>query len=104
MIRPVAPLILLTCLAFAVACGGDDKDESGSLPTSTVATTPEAPNATGGLPAVKLQRVSPSLSFARMTGMYAGPDGRFYVTEQAGRVIAFASAGSTEQQSFLDIT
>jgi glucose/arabinose dehydrogenase len=113
VIRPVASLILVACLAFVVACSGDDKDEPGASPstetpaassTTVTATSATTPDATGDLPAIKLQRFAPSLSFARMTGMYAGPDGRFYVTEQAGRVIAFASAGSTELQSFLDIS
>jgi len=46
--------------------------------------------------------VFPNLTFKRMTGMYQAPDGAWWVTEQAGRVIRIDASGSAA--TVLDIT
>src|SRR5688572_19490627 len=87
---------------FAIACS-DDGDPGAAItaqtPTSTPAGDPASPSTTStpvtgsatptsGLPnSVNLTRVFPNVSIARGTGLYQGPDGRWYATEQLGRIL-----------------
>lgn len=63
----------------------------------------DAPDATGPLPNIQLSRVFPSLQFARMTGLYQAPDGRWFALEQAGRIFVFDDRQDAEATLFLDI-
>lgn len=94
-----AVLTLLPFLFFAtvLACGGDDGGDllGTQAPTSIASVEQERSSTPGESPAseasglpesVGLERVFPDLGFERMTGMYAAPDGSWYVTEQVGRV------------------
>jgi glucose/arabinose dehydrogenase len=56
------------------------------------------------LPAARLQRVFEGLTFERMTGLYQGTDGAFYVIEQAGRISVFQPAPDALANLILDIT
>jgi glucose/arabinose dehydrogenase len=104
-----------------IACGGGSDDPSATTPTASAGASPRAdppaspssssptlpPNATGPLPSVRLERAFPALSFVRMTGLYqprAG-EGRWFVTEQRGRIYSFEDRQDVAQaQLFLDIT
>jgi glucose/arabinose dehydrogenase len=52
---------------------------------------------------VGLERVFPELGFQRMTGAYEAPDGAWWVTEQAGRVVR-VDPGTATAVPLLDIT
>ncbi|HLF78250.1 MAG TPA: PQQ-dependent sugar dehydrogenase [Dehalococcoidia bacterium] len=107
-------------LIASLLCGacGDDGDSSSppasQAPVPTTGASPAASGQTGSpatadaggaLPQVRLQRVYANLSFRQMTGMYQAPDGRMFVTEQPGRVLAFDSRAAAPTTSvFLDIT
>jgi len=69
------------------------------LPTPT---TPPPPIATGALPQVRLVKAFGGLTFAQLTGAFQAPDGRWYVLEQAGRVLTFRD-GDARAAVFLDI-
>ena len=94
----MARLTLLAAIlvSLAAACGGDDDG---------TASPAESPTVNRGLPSVKLQRVFPNLSFKRLTGMYQAPDGRWFVTEQAGRITAITpNVPNAAAAEILDIT
>ena len=94
----MARLTLLAAIlvSLAAACGGDDDG---------TASPAESPTVNHGLPSVKLQRVFPNLSFKRLTGMYQAPDGRWFVTEQAGRITAITpNVPNAAALEILDIT
>src|SRR2546423_3341555 len=67
----------------------------------TVAPTP-APTAVPTIPQVKLARAMGGLAFNSMTGAFQGPDGRWYVLEQPGRILTFRE-GDASATAFLDI-
>ena len=74
-----------------------------TAPTVAPTTTPTlAPTPVPPLPQVRLQRAMGGLSFAQMTGAFQGPDGRWYVVEQVGRVLTFRE-GDAAASVFLDI-
>jgi glucose/arabinose dehydrogenase len=98
MIRNSAFVLALVCSIFALACGGDDDTPGGP----TAGASPDATTPSTGLPSVRLQRVFPNLTFRRMTGMYQAPDGSWWVTEQAGRILRIDGQG--QASTVLDIT
>ena len=78
----------ITLLVLDLACSGGASQ------------TPLTPPQVQG---VKVERVFENLSFSRLTNLVQ-TDGRFYVTEQAGRVISFPdSPDPSEATVFLDI-
>ena len=106
----------VTLLAFfllaALACSGSSEAEPGAtasptsegMPPAAGSPTPsQEPEPTGPLPRLRLERVFPNLSFATMTGLYQGQDGRFYVLERPGRILTFENSPSAQPQVFLDI-
>ena len=72
-------VLAITTLVLAAACGGAASQE----PTV-------APQAHG----VELERVFPGLTFSRLTNLVQA-GGWFFITEQAGRVLAIKSASDT---------
>lgn len=71
-----------------------------------VACTPAAvsppPASDVALPKIRLERAFGSLAFVQMTGAYQAPAGRWYVLEQAGRIMTFKE-GDASATVFLDI-
>lgn len=61
-----------------------------------------APPAGAPLPKIRLERAFGSLAFAQMTGAFQASDGRWYVLEQAGRIMTFKE-GDASATVFLDI-
>ena len=98
MTRLVLFPVALACWLMLFACSGDDSEPAE--PAGTV--SPEATAPASGLPSARVQRVFPNLTFKRMTGMYQAPDGAWWVTEQAGRVMRIDASGSAA--TVLDIT
>src|SRR5260221_4300038 len=70
-------------------------------PSPTPAPTP-APTAATTIPQVRLVRAMGGLAFNSMTGAFPGPDGRWYVLEQPGRILTFREGDATATV-FLDI-
>src|SRR3990172_9204211 len=93
---------LLVGLAL-LAGGGDDTADVTPSPTAAAA-TPTPPQASGSFPRLRLERVFPNLTFARMTGLHQAPDGRWFVVEQPGRILVFENRPDAQAQVFLDIT
>jgi len=54
------------------------------------------------IPQVRLVRAMSGLAFNSMTGAFQGPDGRWYVLEQPGRILTFRE-GDASATVFLDI-
>ncbi len=54
------------------------------------------------VPQIRLQRAMGALAFRDMTGAVQAPDGRWYVLEQAGRILTFREGDATATV-FLDI-
>ena len=94
--------VLFVGLAL-LACGGDDTADVTPSPTAAAA-TPTPPQASGSFPRLRLERVFPNLTFARMTGLHQAPDGRWFVVEQPGRILVFENRPDAQAQVFLDIT
>src|SRR6478735_8071336 len=85
LLRAMVALLPLFLLACSKSDGGSPRTTLppiGASPTT-------ASDAGGSIPNVQLTRVFPSLQFARMTGLYQAPDGRWYALEQAGRIFVF---------------
>jgi glucose/arabinose dehydrogenase len=72
-----------------------------AVPTATAAPTP-APTTSTVVPQVRLVRAMNGLGFNSMTGAIQGPDGRWYVVEQPGRILTFRE-GDASATVFLDI-
>ena len=100
---------------LAAACDGDSSSQSTPGPGATSTSDRPAAEASEGptpgrdaiqpLGGVGLVRVFGDLTFQQATGMYQGPAGRFFVTEQPGRVRVFSdSPGGPASEVFLDIT
>ncbi|MDP9245749.1 MAG: PQQ-dependent sugar dehydrogenase [Chloroflexota bacterium] len=70
-------------------------------PVPTPAPTP-APTTAATIPQVRLVRALGGLAFNSMTGALQGPDGRWYVVEQPGRILTFRE-GDASATVFLDI-
>src|SRR5438105_1543393 len=68
---------------------------------ATPAPTP-TPTINPAIPAVQLVRAFGGLSFTEMTGAVQAADGRWYVVEQAGRILTFRE-GDARATVFLDI-
>src|SRR5205814_3342165 len=68
---------------------------------ATPAPTP-TPSINPAIPAVQLVRAFGGLSFTEMTGALQAADGRWYVVEQAGRILTFRE-GDARATVFLDI-
>src|SRR3972149_3873810 len=94
--------VLFVGLAL-LACGGDDTADVTPSPTAAAA-TPTPPRASGSFPRLRLERVFPNLTFARMTGLHQAPDGRWFVVEQPGRILVFENRPDAQPRVFLDIT
>lgn len=60
------------------------------------------PTAAATVPQVRLVRALGGLAFSSMTGAVQAPDGRWYVTEQPGRILTFRE-GDASATLFLDI-
>jgi len=74
-------------------------------PSPTAAPTPvptAAPTVAGTIPQVRLVRAMNALTFNSMTGALQGPDLRWYVLEQPGRILTFRE-GDASATVFLDI-
>lgn len=114
----ILPLLTVLLAAAVFACSSDDVSPQAptSVPTSTNSATPperatgspEAVSTAGpaetGLPeSVSLERVFPSLTFERMTGLYQLPSGSWLATEQTGRVLATDRVG-LQADVVLDLT
>jgi glucose/arabinose dehydrogenase len=70
-----------------------------------VAPTPvptPAPTTAAAIPPIRLTRVMGGLAFNSMTGALQGPDARWYVVEQPGRILTFRE-GDANAAVFLDI-
>jgi glucose/arabinose dehydrogenase len=53
---------------------------------------------------VNLERAFPGVDLERMTGLYQAPDGRWFVTQQIGRIFLAEDRGGAQPQVFLDLT
>ena len=98
MLRPrsknLAFLLLPVLALLALACGGDSASED---------VTPEATNPPPAAAQLPLERVFSGLKFSRLTNL-AEAEGRFFVTEQTGRIMSFPNdTETTESTVFLDI-
>ncbi|MBM11651.1 MAG: glucose sorbosone dehydrogenase [Chloroflexi bacterium] len=98
MLRPrsknLAFLLLPVLALLALACGGDSASED---------VTPEATNPPPAAAQLSLERVFSGLKFSRLTNL-AEAEGRFFVTEQTGRIMSFPNdTETTEATVFLDI-
>jgi glucose/arabinose dehydrogenase len=113
MRTPPLLLVAAVCL-LALSCSSDDAPKATAVSTIASGETSPAPTpgsgpgasppAEQGLPAsVHLERVLPDVSFARMTGLYEAPDGAWWVTEQAGRVLRIDTQAQTTSV-VLDLT
>jgi len=71
-------------------------------PKTTQASATAAPTVNTAIPQVRLQRAFGNLAFNSMTGAFQGPDGRWYVLEQPGRILTFRE-GDASATVFLDI-
>jgi glucose/arabinose dehydrogenase len=60
------------------------------------------PTVASTIPQIKLVRAMSGLAFNSMTGAFQGPDGRWYVLEQPGRILTFRD-GDAAATVFLDI-
>nr|ART39614.1 J542 [uncultured bacterium] len=104
--------IVFACVLLSAACNGDSEntpttaDPAVTQPASPAATaTPVAAgDATGALPQVTLQRVFPNVAINEMTGLYQAPDGRWWATDQTGKVFAFDNRDEARPELVLDIT
>ena len=118
---PKNPLALVTAiitLALAVACGSPATQVpspnttpqatsarvQGQTPVPPATPSPTlTPSSSPQSQGVKLERVFESLSFRRLTNLVQA-GGRFFVTEQAGRVISLPGGSNASEASvFLDI-
>ncbi len=109
--------IFLTLL-FASACTSDPvprpsegpatspvANATGTLPAQPSASATSAPTSIEPLSEVALAPAFANLTVQQPTGMYQGPSGRFFVTEQPGRVLVLRDvAGGLETEVYLDIT
>ena len=122
---PLAIAVSITVLVLAVACGGAATREPSQPATQTVPSQ-EPPSSASQEPSaqaqptvesrvppstleskgVALERVFENLTFRRLTGLVQA-GGRFFVTEQTGRVMSFPSSPEAPEPSeaavFLDI-
>lgn len=71
-------------------------------PSPTATPTPAPTTPTTVIPPVRLVRAMNGLAFNSMTGAIQGPDGRWYVVEQPGRILTFRE-GDASASVFLDI-
>ncbi len=94
MIRIVLLTVAVVWSVLLFACGGDAAEPTAGEEQATAPVS--------GIPSARLQRVFPNLSFRRMTGMYQAPDGAWWITEQAGRIMRIDSQG--QAATVLDIT
>src|SRR3990172_5122482 len=97
----------MSTLAFACSDGMSGA-RPGATPTATAdpPAAPSTPSLALPLPTLRLERVFPALSFARLTGLYEAPDGsgRLLAVEQVGRVLAFENRQEVARAGvFLDI-
>jgi glucose/arabinose dehydrogenase len=112
-------LALAAALAFVCACSSPTAAPTPTIAPSTLAAaTPSpsnppaaataslaptpAPTTTTVIPQVRLVRAMNGLGFNSMTGALQGPDGRWYVVEQPGRILTFRE-GDASATLFLDI-
>jgi glucose/arabinose dehydrogenase len=109
--------LLALLLVILAACGGDDASPApqssaaqssasnggGTPQPSGSQGSPASTDATGPLPEVGLQRVFQNVSFTEPTGLYQAPDGRWFATEQAGRVLSFEDRQDASASVVLDI-
>lgn len=101
VLRLLAPLPLVACVAKDIDPGGDPSDVRPANPTCLA---PDRP-ATGG--DVALERVFAGVSFEKPVSLLQAPDdaSRWFVVEQAGRIQAFDNVPDVaETVEFLDIT
>ena len=122
---PLAIAVSITVLVLAVSCGGTATREPSQPATQTVPSQ-EPPSSASQEPSaqaqptvesrvppstleskgVALERVFENLTFRRLTGLVQA-GGRFFVTEQTGRVMSFPSGPEAPEPSeaavFLDI-
>jgi glucose/arabinose dehydrogenase len=99
--------------ALAVACAPAAPPVAAPSPSPAASATPSAaPTASAipqpspaptGIPAAHLERVFGPLTFRDMTGAFQASDGRWFVLEQAGRILTFRE-GDARAQVFLDIS
>ncbi|HEY8732211.1 MAG TPA: hypothetical protein VIN69_09580, partial [Candidatus Limnocylindria bacterium] len=96
-------------LAVALACACSSPATASPSPatppaTASAALTPAPTTAptTAVIPEVRLVRAMSGLAFNSMTGAFQGPDGRWYVLEQPGRILTFRE-GDASATVFLDI-
>jgi glucose/arabinose dehydrogenase len=75
---------------------------TASPPPTPAPTLTLAPPADPTIPQVRLVRAMNGLAFNSMTGAFQGPDGRWYVLEQPGRILTFRE-GDASATVFLDI-
>ena len=61
-----------------------------------------APTTAAAIPQIRLARAMGGLAFNSMTGAFQGPDARWYVVEQPGRILTFRE-GDANAAVFLDI-
>ena len=107
--RPGKLAVFIFCLSQLQACGSASPDSPGTLPP----VTPPAANPSGldtrpsNTSCLAVQRVFANLSFSSPVAMLQPPgnNSRWFVVEQAGRVLVFANnAAVTAATVFIDIT
>ncbi len=107
MRRVLAAVVVIVACSQPTAVSGTASPSSAppatARPSPSPSPTPTPSPAPLTIPRVRLERVFGGLAFKEMTGAYQGPDGRWYVLEQAGRIMTF-TATDPRATVFLDIT
>ena len=75
-----------------------------ATPTASATSTPLPPTPTAEPEAsIRLERVFAGVAIERMTGMYQPPDGRWFITEQHGRIFVFPDRSDAAATVYLDL-
>jgi glucose/arabinose dehydrogenase len=111
--RRFLPSFVFLLSLVLLGCGGDEDTPPGSPPDTQSPGSAGSPGPTPGgsppaapitgIPTVRLERVFSQLSFQNLTGLYQAPDGTWFVTEKAGRVLSFED-DAPEPQLVADLT
>lgn len=105
IVPPSASFVEASSSPTAATASPTPTPSSSPSPTATAAATPvptPVPATGGAIPQVRLVRAMGGLAFNSMTGAFQGPDGRWYVAEQPGRILTFRE-GDAAATVFLDI-